>query len=206
MRLSRRLLQLLVAACLAGVAGRITFVRAAPATTRPAAPALQEWVDANGKAQHPFADLKSAPAVVFLFVTTDCPISNSYAPEINRICKQYGEDAERKIRFYLVQTDPDLSAADAKKHADDFGYTCPVLTDTQRLLVKRLGPKVTPEAVVVGPGEKVLYRGRIDDKWVGYGRSRTEPKVRDLRAALDAILAGKPVPTPETEAVGCPIE
>jgi hypothetical protein len=49
----------------------------------------------------------------------------------------------------------------------------------------------------------VLYRGRIDDRVADFGKRRVEPTRRDLRLALDAILAGKPVPARRTKAVGC---
>jgi hypothetical protein len=55
---------------------------------------------------------------------------------------------------------------------------------------------VTPEVAVVGPGGALLYRGRIDDLWSDYGKRRQEPTTRDLRAALDAALAGRPTPPP----------
>ena len=151
-------------------------------------------------------EVKGAAGAVLIFIATDCPISNSYAPEISRICAEYSGEGPGNFRFYLVQVDPDLSPEAAARHARDFGYTCPVLLDTHHMLVESLRAKVTPEAVVSGPDGAVRYRGRIDDKWAGYGKARPEPTMRELRAALDAIRAGKPVPTPETEAIGCPIE
>jgi hypothetical protein len=164
-----------------------------------------ELKDATGASHRPL-DTMDAAGVVLIFIATDCPISNSYAPEINRICTEYGGDGSAQFRFYLVYADPDLTPAAAARHAHDFGYTCPTLLDTHHWLVERLRARVTPEAVVLGPGGAVRYRGRIDDKWAGYGKARAEPTTRELRAALEAIRAGRPVPTPETEAVGCPIE
>jgi hypothetical protein len=55
------------------------------------------------------------------------------------------------------------------------------------------------------PGEGRKYRGRIDDRYFAPGKRRAEPASHDLRAALEAVLAGKPVPRAETEAIGCPI-
>jgi len=188
---------------------------AAPAT-RPAVTPSFELRDVDGAARKPLVEAKArgAKAVVFLFVAIDCPISNAYAPEINRICQTYGKtndpekDAEKKdgaFDFYFVHADPDLTAADAKKHATDYGYGCPVLMDPKKDLAAALGAKVTPEASVVSADGVVLYHGRIDDRYVAYGKSRIEPTVRDLRAALDAIEAGKAVAIPETKAIGCPI-
>ncbi len=69
--------------------------------------------------------------------------------------------------------------------------------------MKQTGVTVTPEVAVMSADQKLLYRGRIDDRYVEFGKDRPEPTVRDLERALDAILAGKPVPVRETQAVGC---
>ncbi len=145
----------------------------------------------------PAADAK---ATTLLFVTHDCPIANSYAPEVNRIVAAY---EPRGVAFYLVYADPGLEPAAAKRHAAEYGYRCPAFTDPGHRLVKRAGATITPEAVVLSPDGKLLYRGRIDDRYVDFGRKRPEPTVRDLRRSLDAILAGKPVPQRTTKAVGC---
>ena len=62
---------------------------------------------------------------------------------------------------------------------------------------------VTPEAVVLAPGGQGLYRGRIDDKYVSLGQPRFHINRHDLRDALDAVVQGRPVPTPNTRAIGC---
>jgi hypothetical protein len=140
------------------------------------------------------------PATVLLFIARDCPISNGYAPEINRICAEY---SPRRIGFYIVYAEPDLTPAEARKHTTAYGYRCPALLDTANRLVRLTGATITPEAAVLAPDGKLLYRGRIDDLYVELGTRRYQPTVHDLRAALDAILQGKPVPNPTTRAVGC---
>ena len=169
-------------------------------STRPAPIVV---ADISGVVRQPL-DRGSAKAVVLIFITTDCPISNGYAPEINRICKDY---EGRGIGFYLVHADRELTDAAAKKHAADYGFTCPVLIDRKHELVHRLGATVTPEAVVIGAGGELPYRGRIDDLFVSLGKRRFEATTHDLpaQAALDAVLAGKPVAVPRTAAVGCAI-
>ena len=154
--------------------------------------------DVNGVA-HRLPDSKNK-ATVLLFIAHACPISNGYATEINRLCVEY---APRKIAFYVVYPDADLSVAAAKKHAQEFGYRCPAVLDPAHRLVKKTGATVTPEAAVLSPGGKLLYRGRIDDRYVDFGKKRSQPARRDLRLALDQIMQGKPVANRLTKAIGC---
>jgi hypothetical protein len=58
---------------------------------------------------------------------------------------------------------------------------------------------------VYSPKRELLYRGRIDDRYVDFGKRRPEPMTHDLREALEAILAGRPVARPRTEPIGCDI-
>jgi hypothetical protein len=62
---------------------------------------------------------------------------------------------------------------------------------------------MAPEAAVLAPDGKVVYRGRIDDRYADYGKRRPEPTQRDLRDALDAVLENKPVRAPTTKVIGC---
>ena len=146
--------------------------------------------------------LASVPgrSVVLLFVTNDCPISNSYAPEIQRIQKAYGGP---KFAFYLVYVDPALTRKAAKQHNHEYGYTFPALLDGAQQLAKVTGATITPEAAVVGANGKTLYCGRIDDRYVDFGKSRPQPTMRDLRNALDAITQAKPVLPATGKPIGC---
>lgn len=135
----------------------------------------------------------------FVFVTNDCPISNAYAPEINRLVAEYGK---KGVAFSLVHVDAALPRADAAMHAKEYGFKCRVLMDPKHLLVKRLEATITPEAAVVNDEGKLLYRGRIDDRYADLGKLRPA-RTKDLRNALDAALTGKPIPNPRTKAVGC---
>ena len=155
--------------------------------------------DLEGHDRTPLVTVANRVAVL-LFVTNDCPIANSYAPEIQRIQKAY---AGPKFDFYLVYVDPALTLKAAKQHARDYGYTFPALLDHAQALAKFTGATVTPEAAIVGANGKVLYRGRIDDRYVDFGKARPQPTTHDLRAALDAITQGKPVPPATGRAIGC---
>jgi hypothetical protein len=155
--------------------------------------------DLQGKEVQPLRTGDARASVLF-FLTPDCPISNSYAPEINALVK---ENADRPLRFSVVYVDPDLTAAAARKHAEAFGYRCPVVLDPRHQLVAATGVTTTPEVAVVTADGRIAYRGRIDDRYPEIGVHRQAPTRRDLRLALEAVLAGKKVPTPRTDAVGC---
>lgn len=140
-------------------------------------------------------------AIVFVFTSTDCPISNRYAPELRRIAAAF---RAKGVVFRLVYPNPSEDAKSIREHMAAYSYTGAFesVRDPKFELVKRTGVTVTPEAVVVAGGT-VVYRGRIDDRYVDLGRERPAPTRRDLFEALTAIAAGKPVAQPATQAVGC---
>ncbi|QOV91288.1 redoxin domain-containing protein [Humisphaera borealis] len=177
---------------------------AASDAKRPATrPADQPVKDVEGRLCHPLSTGGAKAAVVF-FLSHDCPISNGYSPEINRICKEFGGDG--KVVFHIVHPYEKLSADEARKHAKEFAYTVPVIVDADKQLTRSLRATTTPQVFVLTPDGEVAYSGRIDNLWSGFGKRRTEPTVRDLRDSLSAILAGKPVPNRSTDSIGCPIE
>ncbi len=137
---------------------------------------------------------------VLIFVSTDCPISNRYAPEIKRL---HDEFAPRGVRFRLVYPNPLDGEAAISKHLEDYGYPPIAERDRDHTLVKMAGATITPEAVVFDARQRLVYRGRIDDRFVELGRERPAATQRDLRNALTALLAGRPVNPAETQAVGC---
>ncbi len=166
-------------------------------------PALAEFrlADAAGKV-HAKADWRDKKAVVLIFVATECPISNGYAPEYKSLAADYGA---KGVAVYAVYSDADVTAGIAAKHAREYGLTFPALLDADQKVAKSTGATRTPEAVLLTPAGQVVYRGRIDNKYEPNGKRRDAPTERDLRAALDALLVGKPVPAGQTKAVGCPI-
>src|SRR5438046_2239151 len=121
-------------------------------------------------------ELNGAKATVLIFYLHDCPICNTYAAEIERI---RGEYEPKGFSFYIVQTDPDLKAEAAKKHATDYNLKASVLLDATNRLTAVCGATITPQAAIVGAGKKVLYLGRIDDLYSDYGKRRSEPTTRD---------------------------
>ena len=144
-----------------------------------------------------------AQATVLVFSSTTCPIANGYAPELTRLEAEF---RPRGIPLLLVQTETDITAEMAKKHAAEYHLALPVLLDPSRELAKAARATITPEAVVLSPSGGILYRGRIDDRFPDVGLNWREPQNTELRDALNAILAGQPVPVTRTEAKGCFIE
>ncbi len=157
--------------------------------------------DLTGRKHDPFA-AKDTVAAVLVFVSVDCPIANFYQPSLRKLAAKFGA---RGVVFFQVHPDPDLEAADAKKHAAEYGLSVPVIIDAGQALVRRLDAEVTPEAFVLTRDHAVAYRGRIDNTYTTFGKRRPKPTKRDLEAALTAVLAGKKVPTPKTKAIGCQI-
>lgn len=155
----------------------------------------------SGERTDPF-QASNVVATVFIFVATDCPISNRYAPEVQRLQTEF---SSKGIAFWLVYPDRDTSADTIRKHLKDFRYSIGALRDPEHSLVKRSGATVTPEAVVFDRNREIVYRGRIDDRYVELGQMRPAPTRNDLQEALAAVLAGKSVPVPTTRAIGCHI-
>jgi len=157
-------------------------------------------LDVSGVERHPLR-VDSGKANVLFFVANECPISNSYAHEIARICAEY---KSKGIACTLVYVDPALSDEQARQHAQEYGHgEYPRIVDRKQELVKATGATVTPEAAVIDRAGKVVYRGRIDDSYAALGQPRRPVKNADIRNALDDVIAGKAVANPRTHALGC---
>src|SRR5712692_7761401 len=149
----------------------------------------------------PFTAPADIKAIVFLFTSTDCPISNRFAPEVRRIAATF---APQRVLFRLVYVNPAEDTGAIREHMTAFAYAgaAEAIRDPKHSLVRFVGATITPEAVVYAGG-RVAYRGRIDDRYVDLGLERPAATTHDLADALAAVLAGKPVPHPTTQAVGC---
>ena len=136
------------------------------------------------------------------FVATDCPVANSYVPEMNRIHDEY---APKGVEFFAVQADVSAPREAVAKYAAEFRYAYPMLLDPQQQLIRFTGASVTPQVAILAPDGKLLYLGRVDNRVADFGKQRPRATVADLRNSLDAVLAGKPVPEARTRSVGCAI-
>jgi peroxiredoxin len=157
--------------------------------------------DTNGGVHTP-AEWRAQKAILLFFVTTDCPVANSYVPEFNRIRDAY---SGRGVLIYAVQADTTTADSEVGRYAKDYRYSFPLLLDPRQVLVQLTGATVTPQAAVLTPDGKVMYLGRIDNRVADFGKARPEATERDVRDALDAVLAGRPVAHPITKSIGCAI-
>ncbi len=138
--------------------------------------------------------------LVLIFISIDCPVSNRYAPEIQRL---YNEFASHGVRFQLVYPNPSDNRAAIDRHLKAYGYSLIGVADPDHALVKTAQATITPEAAVFDKDRRLIYRGRIDDRFVELGRERPAATTHDLRNALGAALAGGTVSPSRTQAVGC---
>jgi thiol-disulfide isomerase/thioredoxin len=182
--------------------GGVAFLvlAAAPPSRLPAQEhaAPKSVVDLHGHAVNPFYR-PSEKVIVLVFVRTDCPIANRYAPTIQEVSAKYKDAAE----FYLVYPVATETSEQVKKHMKEYGYHLMALRDPGYELVKRAETRVTPEAAVFSADGKLLYHGRINDWYAEFGRSRRAPTTQELSDALASAIANRPVAVPTAPAVGC---
>ena len=164
------------------------------------AASAQEAVDLSGTRTSPLQHWRGK-VLVLVFVRTDCPISNRYAPLIQQLSAKYAARAA----FLLVFPDKAESPGAIRAYLRDFGYTIPALRDTDHALVKKAGARVTPEAAVFNAKRDLVYRGRIDDLYPALGKSRHAASTHELADAIEAAVKGVAPPRASAEAVGCVI-
>jgi hypothetical protein len=160
-------------------------------------------VDLSGRATNPLDITGGTRATVLIFTRTDCPIANRLLPTVERLRAAY---EPKSIRFWLVFVDPSEPAAAIRQHLTAFDQHSTAIRDPRHELVKMTGATRTPEAAVFiheGPASRLVYRGRIDNRYIDVGRARPKPSSHD-QDALDAALAGEVSGPPRiTQPVGC---
>jgi thiol-disulfide isomerase/thioredoxin len=155
----------------------------------------------DGTEIEPFADPNETKAVVLVFISTDCPIANAYLPYLQRLEAEY---RSRGIEMFLVHSSSDVDEISAKAHAEEFGISLPIVLDANQVIARRVGAKVTPEAIVIPHDSgKPAYRGAIDNLYAEYGKKRRAATEHYLANALNDLLARKTVSVPQTKPVGC---
>jgi peroxiredoxin len=183
------------------------FALAAPADSRVSPPAVGTTVaDFSLKDIHrrprSLSGFKEKKAFVVAFIDTECPVVNLYVPTLVALHKEY---TSRGVQFLAINSSRQDPFVGVSAHAQDRGIPFPVLKDFDQTVADAFGARRTAEVFVLDAGRVIRYHGRIDDQY-SVGTRRDRPSRSDLKAALDDLLAGRPVATPETEVSGCPIE
>lgn len=146
--------------------------------------------------------LRGKSGTVLAFVSFECPVSTSYLSGLMDLAKQYHD---RGISVVAV-CPTDEPAGTVARQAAEYKVKLPVLLDPKKELVAAVGARVTPEVALVDAGGVLRYRGRVDDAYSARLKKNPSVSSHDLKNALDDALAGKPVRTPVTTAIGCLID
>ena len=143
--------------------------------------------------------LAAAPKLETLFfVTSDCPISKRFTPEIKRIMK----DFQGTSTFKYIYEDTGTTYDKMKAHHNEYTIKCPLSLDPKQALAKKYGVKGVPTVVVQSAKGEVFYQGRVDDSY-GSDFKWHAAKQKDLRNALTALKNGEHVKVRQTKVIGC---
>jgi peroxiredoxin len=153
--------------------------------------------DYNGKV-HSLKDYKKSKAIVLIFVSTQCPVSNAYNERMAELQKKY---SNKSVTFLGINSNKEEKVSDIKSHAEKNKFGFPVLKDENNKIADKIEASVTPEVYILNPDLEILYHGRIDDS-----KDAGNVSSNDAAAALDEILAGKKVSIARTKAFGCSIK
>jgi len=177
-----------------------------PSTMLPLGTAAPDFrlPDASGKTVS-LADLSAAPALAVLFICNHCP----YVKHIRAGLAQFGRDAQKRGAAVVA-----INANDVEHYAEDSpekmrveaqsaGYTFPYLFDESQAVAKAYRAACTPDIFLFDKNRRLVYRGQFDESRPGKSVPVTG---KDLRAALDAVLAGKAVPATQIPSMGCNIK
>ena len=153
--------------------------------------------DYNGK-KHSLYDYKNSKAIVLIFISTECPVSNAYN---TRMADLYNQYSSKDITIIGINSNRAESVEDIKEHAAEHNFGFPILKDEGNKIADKLGAAVTPETYLLNNNFEILYHGRIDDS-----RDIKSVSEKDLANALDEVLSGKKVSKTDTKAFGCSIK
>jgi peroxiredoxin len=151
------------------------------------------------------ADFKGAPALVVAFICNHCP----YVKHIRSGLAQLGRDYQpRGVAIVAINSNdvtnyPADSPANMAEEARAAGYTFPYLYDESQAVARAYHAACTPDLYLFDQAQRLVYRGQLDDSRPGNGLPVTG---KDLRAALEAVLAGQPVSPNQKASIGCNIK
>jgi len=160
--------------------------------------------DTDGKIVS-LSDYRGKPALLVVFICNHCPYVKHVQAEFTKLARDY-----EALGVEVVA----ISSNDAESYPDDgpirmaaekkaAGYTFPYLYDESQAIAKAYRAACTPDFFVYDGKHRLVYRGQMDDSRPGNGKPNDGA---DLRAALDAVLAGRPAAENQTPSVGCNIK
>jgi peroxiredoxin len=197
-----RNLSILLASLLV-IAGAIFTSGARAEGEVPAPPAIGATIedftlpDVDNK-ERSLKSLAGKNGTVLLFIAVQCPVSNAYNERMEKLAQEY---KAKGIAVIGINSNAAEDAAAVKAHANENKLSFTILKDPGNKIADKLGAVVTPEAYFLDANNKLLYHGRIDN-----ARNVAQLETSDLRNALDAALAGKPIEKAEAKAFGCSIK
>jgi peroxiredoxin len=195
MKLSRVPFTLLAAAALAMPA---VSALAAPSVGANA-PDFTLQAVSGGNGTVALKDLESkGKGVVVIFVSTRCPFSNAYNARMAALASRY---AAKGIAVVGINSNNNEPASEVADHAKKHDLAFPILKDGANKVADAYGANHTPEAFLIDAKGTLVYHGRIDES-----KDEGDARSHDLANAIDALVAGKPVPVAETKAFGCSIK
>jgi peroxiredoxin len=154
---------------------------------------------------HSLADAAGSSAYLVMFICNHCPFVKHVADELARL----GADAQVKnVAVFAINSNdfkkyPGDNAENMRRESALRKYTFPYLIDTDQGVAKAYQAACTPDFYLFDADRKLVYRGQLDGSRPGNG---VAVDGRDLRRAIDALLAGEPVPDKQVPSVGCNIK
>jgi peroxiredoxin len=151
------------------------------------------------------SDFSGAPALLVVFMCNHCPYVKHIAPELSKLAREYQAKGAAVVGINAndVASHPDDSPDQMVHEAQSREYTFPYLFDDTQRVARAYKAACTPDFYVFDKNQKLVYRGQMDSSRPDSGVPLTG---KDLRAALDAVLAGKPVPADQKPSIGCNIK
>jgi peroxiredoxin len=151
------------------------------------------------------ADFAGAPALLVVFMCNHCPYVKHVAAGLAQLARDYQAKgvAVVGINSNDIAAHPDDSPAEMARETKSRGYTFPYLFDATQRVAQAYKAACTPDFYVFDKDQKLVYRGQMDSSRPDSGIPVTG---KDLRAALDAVLAGKGMPADQKPSIGCNIK
>jgi peroxiredoxin len=150
-------------------------------------------------------DFQKTPALLVIFLCNHCPFVKHVRHELATLTREYGAKGVAAIGINANDATayPDDSPERMAQEKAEVGYPFPYLYDESQEVARAYQAACTPDFFVFDRGRRLVYRGQLDDSRPSNGLPVTG---KDLRAALDAVLAGRPVPEPQRPSIGCNIK